>query len=353
MDRSLMLVDDDRLVLAALRRNLRNEGYNIYGATSPTEGLQFLSEHEVGVVISDMMMPEMDGISFLKRVGESSPETVRILLTGNGNLKNAMDAVNNLHVFGYLTKPWILEEVRGTVKRAFDQFELVRENKRLLLLTEKQNRELRRFNSGLERLVEERSAQIQEAIRESIRMLAFAAEAKDDDTGTHVQRIQNLTLRICMALEISAEQSVKISYFSSMHDVGKIHVPDAILKKRGPLTEEEWVVMRSHSLAGFKILGTHPFYQIAREIARSHHERWDGAGYPDGLRGREIPLPGRIVAVADVFDALTHARPYKDAWPVEKAFEEMENLSGKAFDPEILEVFLNKVHPAELGLNEV
>jgi putative two-component system response regulator len=349
MGRTLLLVDDERPILGSLQRSLRQEGYNICGATSPVEGLQVLSCREVGVVISDLTMPEMDGIAFLREAGRLSPDTIRILLTGNGNLENAMDAVNRLHVFGYLTKPWVSEEIRRTIRTAFDQYDLTRENKRLLHLTQEQNHELQRFNSDLEEVVQERSRQIQEAVRESIRMLAFAAEAKDDDTGLHVQRIQDLTLRICKSLGIPPGESQKIGFFSSMHDIGKIHVPDAILKKRGSLTEQEWIVMKAHTLAGFKILGTHPFYQTAREIARNHHERWDGGGYPDGLSRENIPLPGRIVAVADVFDALTHARPYKEAWPVERALEEMERLSGKAFDPEILEVFLRKVDPVRLG----
>ena len=124
-----------------------------------------------------------------------------------------------------------------------------------------------------------------------------------------------------------------------MHDVGKIHIPDNILRKPRPLNEEEWTVMKTHTIVGEKILGDKAFYKTAREIARSHHENWDGAGYPDGLEGNAIPLSARIVTVADVFDALTHSRPYKQSWPVEKALIEMRELSGQVFDPEILEVF--------------
>lgn len=124
-----------------------------------------------------------------------------------------------------------------------------------------------------------------------------------------------------------------------MHDVGKIRIPDRILKKSGPLTKKEWAVMQTHTVVGEKILGDRPFYQTPREIARSHHERWDGTGYPDGLHGETIPLPARIVTVADVFDALTHARPYKPAWSVEKTVTEMKRMSGKVFDPMILDVF--------------
>ena len=171
-------------------------------------------------------------------------------------------------------------------------------------------------------------------------MLAMAAEAKDDDTGEHVYRIRDLTRKICTGIGMSGEESEQISFFSIMHDVGKIHIPDSILRKPGRLTGEEWAVMKTHAIAGEKILGTKPFYKTAREIARGHHEHWDGNGYPDGLKGKSIPLPARIVTVADIFDALTYKRPYKPAWPVEKAVAEMKMMSGKNFDPEILDVFL-------------
>ena len=170
-------------------------------------------------------------------------------------------------------------------------------------------------------------------------MLAMAAEAKDDDTGKHVNRIQDLTKDICIGIGMSPDDSRLIGFYSIMHDVGKIHIPDKILKKPGPLTDAEWVVMKTHTIAGEKILGNKPFYKTAREIARSHHERWDGSGYPDGLKKEEIPLSARVVSIADVFDALTHERPYKAAWPLEDTLTEMKKLSGKAFDSEILDVF--------------
>jgi putative two-component system response regulator len=131
-----------------------------------------------------------------------------------------------------------------------------------------------------------------------------------------------------------------IGFFSMMHDIGKIHIPDSILKKEGPLNPEQWEIMKSHCTAGEKILGKKHFYRLAREIARSHHERWDGSGYPDGLKGDSIPLSARVVTVADVFDALTHVRPYKQAWPEERAMDEMKRLSGKVFDPAIMGIFL-------------
>lgn len=170
--------------------------------------------------------------------------------------------------------------------------------------------------------------------------VATAGEIKGYNTGEHVQRICDLTRRICLGLGMSSRESEQIGFFSMMHDVGKIHIPDNILRKPGPLANEEWAVMKTHTIVGEKILSNKAFYQTAREIARSHHEHWDGSGYPDGLKGKAIPVAVRIVTVADVFDGLIRMRPYKDAWPLEKALAEMKRLSGKVFDPEILEVFL-------------
>jgi len=327
-------------VLNSLKRQFRQEDYIVFTARSGMAGLDILQGHDIGVVMSDYMMPEMDGISFLESVKQNRPDTVRVLLTAYSALDNAIVAINQAQIFGYLIKPWSPDVLKGTIARAFEHYNLVVENKRLFDLNKRQNQELKRCNGDLENLVHERTLQLEEAVREGIIMLALAAEAKDDDTGAHIYRIQNLTEQMCTGFGLSVKESEQIGFFSIMHDVGKIHIPDSILKKQGPLTNDEFVTIKSHSVAGEEILGNKLFYQTARQIARSHHERWDGNGYPDGLRGKSIPFAARVVTIADVFDALTHERPYKRAWPVEKALEEMERLSGEAFDPEILDVFL-------------
>jgi len=339
-NQALLIVDDEPNVTSSLNRQLRPDGYTIYAANSGSAGLQLLRKHDIGVVLSDMKMPEMDGITFLGLVKQERPDAVRMLLTAHGSLKNAMAAINRLQIYGYLTKPWSPEELKEAITRAFQHYNLIAENKRLQRLTEEQNQQLGLINENLEDLVRKRTFQLEEAVREGIVMLAMAAEAKDDDTGEHVHRIQGLARDICAGLGMSSEESEQVSFFSIMHDVGKIHIPDRILQKSGPLTAEEWEVMQTHCITGERILGEKAFYQTAREIARSHHEHWDGSGYPDGLKGESIPLAARIVTVADVFDALTHERPYKPVWSVEEALAEMKMLSGKVFDPDILSVFL-------------
>ena len=340
MNRALLLIDDEPNVISSLKRQLRHEKYTIYSANSGKAGLDLLKESDIGVVMSDHMMPEMDGVTFLEQVKKQKPDVVRMLLTAHATLDNAMAAINRSQIFEFLTKPWSAEVLKGTIAKAFEHYNLVMENRRLQKLTSDQNEQLRLINEQLEDKVIERTAQLEESVKEGIVMLAMAAEAKDDDTGDHINRIQALTRDICKGLGMSAEESEQISFASIMHDVGKIHIPDNILRKPGSLTDDEWAIMKAHCIAGEKILGNKPFYRTAREIARSHHERWDGTGYPDGLKGESIPISARIVAVTDVHDALTHERSYKPAWPKDKAIAEMKSLSGKAFDPEIINVFL-------------
>jgi response regulator RpfG family c-di-GMP phosphodiesterase len=350
---ALLIVDDDPLVLKSLNRAFRGEGYAVQTAGSGMAGLEKLDCHDIGVVVSDRMMPEMDGIEFLETVRARHPDIVRILLTGHASLDSTIDAINRGQLFGFLLKPWSDELLKKTIGRAFDQFHLLRENKRLQRLTEEQNRQLYESNAGLERAVQGRTAELNAAVQEGILMLVKAAEAKDDDTGHHVQRIRSMTEAVCAALGFSEDETERMGLASTMHDIGKIHVPDFILRKPGSLSAEEWAVMKNHTRDGEAILGHQPFYRTARAIARSHHERWDGGGYPDGLKGENIPLAARIVTVVDVFDALTHSRPYKTAWPKQVALEEMKRLAGTVFDPRILAVFLSIAEDRQMSMEGV
>ena len=339
---NLLIVDDEQNVINSLRRELRGEHYTIYSANSGQAGLELVKEQRIDVVLSDQMMPGMDGISFLERVRQYDPDVTRILLTGHGSLKSAMSAVNNCQIYSYLTKPWSTDNLKDTIARAFLDRSLAVKRRRIEAAVKKRNRELKRLNDDLVDLVQARTGELDEAIREGVVMLAVAAEAKDDDSGQHVHRIQELSLAICIALGIPLGESQQISFFSMMHDIGKIHIPDSILRKRGPLTSRERQIMQTHCVAGETILSNKRFYKAARQIARSHHERWDGNGYPDGLKGEAIPLPARIVAVANIFDSLTHEHPYdRPVRTVAEALAEMEAQSGKAFDPEVLSAFVS------------
>jgi putative two-component system response regulator len=202
-----------------------------------------------------------------------------------------------------------------------------------------QARALKNHASVLEDRVQHRTQELEEAHREAIYMLAAASEAKDGVTGDHVRRVEGLTARLALAMGVSSRAAERMGRAAVLHDVGKLHVPDDILKKPGPLSDAERAVMQQHTTAGEQILPDRPFYAQARHIARSHHENWDGTGYPDGLRGGDIPLAARLVHLADVFDALTHDRPYKLAWREAEAVAYIQAQAGKMFDPETVQAF--------------
>jgi len=200
--------------------------------------------------------------------------------------------------------------------------------------------ELKRHTDELERRVRQRTLELHKANMEAIYMLAIASEAKDEDTGAHVRRIERLTRVLALELGMPEREADRVGYSAILHDVGKIHVPDHILQKPGPLSDDEWKVMREHTTFGERILSREPFFETARSIARSHHENWDGSGYPDNSKAAEIPLPARIVRVADVYDALTMARPYKRAWSAPDAARHIEQQRGALFDPDVASAFL-------------
>ncbi|MGH7178397.1 MAG: HD-GYP domain-containing protein [Tepidisphaeraceae bacterium] len=198
---------------------------------------------------------------------------------------------------------------------------------------------LKNYSAQLEEKVRQRTEQIRQANLDAIYMLAVASEAKDADTGRHVRRIQRFAEALSLQLGLGADESYAIGYSAILHDVGKIHIPDDILKKPGPLDESEKFIMRQHTLFGERILGRGPFFERARRIARSHHENIDGSGYPDGLQAHYIPLEARIVHVVDVYDALTSQRIYKPPWPPEKALQHIIDAGGKQFDAEVVKAF--------------
>ena len=285
------------------------------------------------------VISEDDDISFLCLVREYYPEIVKIFLSGQGSLKNAVEHINYPEIFSYLTQLWSTREMSGKISKAFGPYRLSVEDGMLQRLTSEQTEELSLINANLKKMLDAPNPQLQDFIRDGIIMLATFAEAREDNTGGHIFRMRELIREICEGLELPASAIEDISFSSMMHDVGKIRISDLILLKAGPLNDEEKRIMQGHCEIGERMLGDKPVYRTAREIARSHHERWDGTGYPDGLKGDSIPLPARITAIADAFDALTHERCYKKTWPIGMAVREMKALSGRQFDPKILDVF--------------
>jgi response regulator RpfG family c-di-GMP phosphodiesterase len=340
MEKNLSLaVYDEQNGNSSLNSGYGSENCEAGYSNSHKNGSEALNAPDAWNGMTDHMISDIDDITFLGIIREYYPSIVRTFLTGHDAPKNASDADCYPQIFSYLNNLWKSRKLKGTILKAFGPYRLSMEDCTLQKFTFEQNQELSIINSNLKSLINEPSLQLQEFIRDGIIMLAAFAEAKEDKTGGHVFRIRQLTGKISGGLGLPFDQIEDFSFSSMMHDVGKIQTPEGILLKPGPLNDEERKIIQGHCVTGEEMMGDKSVYRTAREIARSHHERWDGTGYPDMLKGESIPLAARIVGIADAFDALTHERCYKKIWPARMAIHEMKALSGKQFDPDILEVF--------------
>lgn len=310
---TLLVVDDDADVLATLTRSFR-KGYKTLSANGGEAALNILNSQPVDLIICDQRMPNVGGVEVLTHAFNVQPEAVRILLTGYTDVDSLLACVNDAHIYKYVTKPWIPDDLNFTVVRALESLDLQRE-----LDTARQL--------------------LESAYKDAVVMLCLAAEGKDQDTSSHLYRVQHYTEVLAIAMGVDEKEAAHMGLMSMLHDIGKLATPDAILKKPDKLDEAEWQIMQEHPLAGVKILGNNPFYELAREVSAGHHENFDGTGYPKKLKGEEIPLSARIVKLADVFDALTTKRPYKNAWSMDDAITEIESKAGTAFDPKIVSEF--------------
>jgi putative two-component system response regulator len=327
----ILIVDDEPANAEFLRLVLKDQGYghlmNETDARAAADSLPLLAPD---LIILDLMMPGLDGFQFMERVKSwREPESyLPILVVTGDTTTEARRRALEAGAADFLTKPVSPTEVRLRVRNLLH----------IRLLHE----ELRGQNAQLEERVRYRTAELEEARQEILDRLARAAEFRDDDTGQHTQRVGYLSARLAQILAVESEQVELIRKAAPLHDIGKIGIPDTILLKSGPLTADERSVMETHTTIGARILSgsRYPLLRLAEEIAMTHHERWDGAGYPNGLAGDAIPICGRIVAVADVFDSLTHIRPYKPAWTVKETLAHFRTESGRHFDPSIVEALL-------------
>jgi putative two-component system response regulator len=327
----ILVIDDDEQALRLMKRRLEQDGFkNVIVTALPRLGLELFESSEPDLLILDLNMPELDGIAVLKALRNMHPEqlakTPVLVLTGEGNKEKKLEVLA-LGARDFLSKP-------------FDPVELairVRGNLEVKALMSR----ITRHSEELDLKVQQRTAELEKAKVEIINRLMAAAEYRDDDTGQHIQRMSHYAYLVARALKLPESECEAILRASPMHDIGKIGIPDAILLKPGKLTPEEWQIMMSHTTIGGQLLSnsSSELLQLAESIALTHHEKWNGMGYPRGLKGEEIPLPGRIVAVCDVFDALTSERPYKKAWEVERALEVLRADSGTHFDPQCVEAF--------------
>ncbi|WP_417356224.1 HD-GYP domain-containing protein [Gallaecimonas pentaromativorans] len=318
---TLLLVDDVPENLHILRESLKDL-YHIKVATQGTKALALAkAEPRPDLILLDIMMPDMDGIAVCQAL-KADPLTHRvpvIFVTAMGEVEDEARGLS-VGAVDYITKPISPAIVRARVAT------------HLRLYQQEKN---------LEALVRERTRELEETREAIIVRLGRAAEYKDNETGMHVQRMSHYAFELARVLGMPEDWAVLLRMAAPMHDVGKIGIPDAILQKPGKLDDSEWLVMRTHPAIGAEILkdDTSPLMTMACKIALTHHEKFDGSGYPNRLKGEQIPLEGRIVAVADVFDALTSERPYKKAWSIEEAMALLKEEAGRHFDPQVVAAF--------------
>jgi putative two-component system response regulator len=343
----VLVVDDEEPIRRVLCRLLERNGYQADGAGDAEEALLLLKRDGYELVLTDMDMPGTSGLDLIMQIVAGYPDTATVMVTG---MDDATLANTSLEVgaYGYIIKPFEPNEILINVYNAL---------RRRTLEIENRNHRVR-----LEQMVKDRTAELWEAIarleraekdlrlsrEETIQRLSIAAEFRDDETAQHIQRMSRYCALLARAVGQDAERCELIRVASLMHDVGKIGIPDNILLKPGKLSPEERTTMQQHSEIGYRILAgsRSDLLRTAAEIAWSHHERVDGTGYPNGLRGDDIPLEGRIAAIADVFDALTSDRIYKRAYPLGKALDIMREGSGSHFDSQLLEEFFGVMDEA-------
>lgn len=326
---NILIVDDQKPNVRLLQKILGNAGYkNVIATTDPTQVESLYKEHDFDLVLLDIRMPKMDGFQVMAMLNELEHESYVpvLVLTAQNDDATKLRALE-AGAKDFLVKP-------------FDQIEVMLRISNMLevrLL----HKQARNQNKILDQKVRDRTRELNETRLEVIRRLGRAAEYRDNETGFHIIRMSKFTQLIALKAGMDEGQAELLLNASPMHDIGKIGIPDRILLKPGKLDAEEWNIMRTHAKIGADILSGHDsaLMGMASEIALCHHEKWDGSGYPNGLSGKDIPLSGRIVAISDVFDALTSVRPYKKAWPVEEAINEIERGAGKHFDAELVEVF--------------
>jgi len=329
--RSRILIVDDEPEITAILSDLFAAKYYSTSAASAEEALELLAKNNYELVVSDITMPGMSGLEMIPHVRKISPHAVVVMISGMQTVESAIDALR-LGAFDYVMKPFDLRQVEAVVKRALEHQELILAKQR--------------YEDHLEELVEQRTAELDQALnsledayRSTLRALTAALETRDLETHGHSERVVTYSLRLGREYGLDERRIKALEFGSLLHDIGKIGVPDSILRKPAKLTDEEWVLMREHPLHGQQILRGIEFLRGAALVVAQHHEKWDGSGYPAGLRGDEIDLCARIFSVADAFDAMTSNRVYRKGKPYQDAAKELDDWAGRQFDPKVVEAF--------------
>jgi len=333
----LLIVDDESAVRGVLH-DLLDDLYDCAEASSAEEAIDKLLRTSYELVISDITMSGMSGLEMIPHIKHISPDTVIVMISGMQTMESAINAMR-LGAYDYLMKPFDLRQVEAAIERAHHHHELI---------VAKQ-----RYENHLEELVEHRTAELDDALasvetayRSTLQALTAALEARDAETHGHSERVVTFSMRLGREYGLNAAELKALEFGSLLHDIGKIGVPDAILRKPAKLTDEEWIRMREHPTHGQQILRGIKFLEGAARVVAQHHEKWDGSGYPLGLKGEDIDICARIFAVADAFDAITSDRVYRKGRPYEAAVAELDEWADRQFDPKIVAAF-HRVPPED------
>lgn len=335
----LLTIDDDERLRRSLAAYFEDAGMTVYEAGDGESGLALFESVQPDIVLVDLNMPGMNGLEVVAELARRSPGTPAIVVSGTADLNDAVEAVHR-GVWDFVTKPIVsFPALENTIKQCLERARLKEENEQ--------------YRLHLEELVMQRTRELERTRLQIIQRLGRAAEYRDNETGMHVIRMSHFSRLLALRAGMSESDAETLMLAAPMHDVGKIGIPDHILLKPGKLTPDEWAIMKTHAQIGAEIIGddSSDIMRLAALVALTHHEKWDGSGYPHGLVGEAIPLEARIVAIADVFDALTSARPYKAAWSIDAALEYIRSNARTHFDPTLVALFLDIV-PEILAVRE-
>ena len=330
--RQVLIVEDDPQVRGALREVFVADGYQCRLAKNGREGLEAFERERPPLTLTDIKMPVMDGLDFLKRARAVDADAAIIVITGVGDMKTAIESLK-CGAYDFITQPDNVEEVLIAAERALERRQLITERREYQVMLERRVAEATRDLAAA-------LAELEDTYRATLEALGSALDTRDVGTHAHSRRVVGYSLSIAHAFGVDETQMRDIEHGVLLHDIGKIGIPDGILLKPGRLGVEEWKIMRTHPELGRRLVERIPFLRGAVPIVYHHHERWDGTGYPSGLKGEMIPLGARIFAVADAFDAMTCDRPYSVAISFEAARVEIERCAGAHFDPAVVQAFL-------------
>ena len=332
----ILVIDDDMSARESLRMVLKDR-YAVALASDAEEGLNYLQKESFDLMILDIKMPRMDGIATLQEIKKLSPETEVMLLTAYASLETARDAVR-YGAFDYLIKPFDKDDLLNAVRKGLQ--------KRLASQSSKVEHEHLRIRASLlEEQISRAKSDLIASFEGTINALLLAIDAKDSYTNAHSRRVSELSCAIAKGLGLGSSVIEGLKHASLIHDIGKIGIDESILRKQGSLSIEEYEVMKKHPEIGVTIVSAVPFLEEAIPVILHHHERYDGRGYPTGLKGKDIPLSARIVAVADAIDAMLRSRPYRSSLPEELIRKELKDNAGTQFDPLVARVVLDGKFP--------